>query len=422
MIRLVHLTFAVLLSVSHIARATDEVVVIGDSLSKEYEVEFANLKARNWIEILDEHRHAHFDIGSFKVFPDFRLTGHEYNWSVPGSTSDAMWDRLTDDGFFNDFAIDKLEDQLRKEAERVVIMLGGNDVENKYQRLYIGDGNQRIIDRIYLNLERTIDWVQRRKRGLQITLVNVPHVGATPKVRQEFPDPANTQRVTDSLQELNTRLAELAREKGIAYADIFTFTLDIIEQKPFCISGQRFRDAADGGADRTYLWLGGTLADDFHPNTIGQAVMANAVIDAFNTRYESNIDPLGGSEILSDIVGIRAARTYTEWATCYDLGSADQAGDDMDGDGLDNLTEYALDMDPQRAERLPVRVDANTLRYRPRLLDDSDVSLVLEESTDLQTWTAAPAERLTMQSKGWVQWQAPMDAPQVFTRLRARLR
>ena len=75
-------------------RAGEKVLVTGDSLTKEYRSEFPALypsnpaawEARNWIEILDARRHDHFDLGSWSVYPDLRLTGHEFNWAKPGGT------------------------------------------------------------------------------------------------------------------------------------------------------------------------------------------------------------------------------------------------------------------------------------------------------------------------------------------------
>jgi hypothetical protein len=59
--------------------AAEEVLVFGDSLSKEYSVEFPDLDAMTWIEILDKGRHEDFDNGSFRAYPDFRATGRKYN-------------------------------------------------------------------------------------------------------------------------------------------------------------------------------------------------------------------------------------------------------------------------------------------------------------------------------------------------------
>ena len=76
--------------------------VIGDSLTKEFEVTFpgvpglvtgfdpAHPGARTWSEILHSRRPAHFSSGIFRnnlfnPWSDLRLLGHEYNWAVPGA-------------------------------------------------------------------------------------------------------------------------------------------------------------------------------------------------------------------------------------------------------------------------------------------------------------------------------------------------
>jgi hypothetical protein len=71
------------------AQAAQQCLVIGDSLTKEYEVEFPVLypqnrdawDSRNWIEILHEERNAWFDQGSFSAYYDVRITGHKHNWA-----------------------------------------------------------------------------------------------------------------------------------------------------------------------------------------------------------------------------------------------------------------------------------------------------------------------------------------------------
>jgi hypothetical protein len=81
---------AVFLVLSATLRA-EQCLVIGDSLSKEYEVEFPILfrnnreawDSRNWIEILDQHRGTWFDTGKWSGFADPRILGHEHNWAFP---------------------------------------------------------------------------------------------------------------------------------------------------------------------------------------------------------------------------------------------------------------------------------------------------------------------------------------------------
>ena len=90
------------------AAAVEHLTVIGDSLTKEYEITFPGLPvvgvpgidatnpgARNWAEILHARRNAHFDSGLFRNslfnrWTDLRLLGHEYNWAIPGATARTL--------------------------------------------------------------------------------------------------------------------------------------------------------------------------------------------------------------------------------------------------------------------------------------------------------------------------------------------
>ena len=84
---------ATILGVTSRAQGAQQVLVVGDSLTKEYQVEFPILfpnnppawLARNWVELLHTHRNAHFDLGSVSTFLDPRVTGHKHNWAFPGS-------------------------------------------------------------------------------------------------------------------------------------------------------------------------------------------------------------------------------------------------------------------------------------------------------------------------------------------------
>ena len=410
----------ILLSTALPINAAKEVLVFGDSLSKEYGVEFAHLDAVNWIEILDKERHEDFDNGSFRVYPDFRGTGRKYNWSFPGATSDDMLDNLTGDGFFQEIAQDEIKDHLRKEVNRVVIFLGGNDLEEKYRRLYNNDPlTQQIMDRIYNNLSEIVRYVKRRNANLEIVLVNVPHIGATPKIQKEHgTDLVNVAYATAAIEGLNTRLAQFARDEGIGHADVYRITKDLLDDKPFCISGVRFLNESNNNAGKFYLWLGGTLGAEFHPNTNGQALVANAIIEAFNEHYDAGIVPLGGTEILQELLSIAPDRSFEEWAVCYDLAPLDAPFADADGDGWDNLTEFVFDTDPSKADLPFVRAETPyQLHYRPRVRASEHFTVRLETSTDLISWNPVASETLTDESFGTVRWTLQDDpGPRIFTR------
>ena len=119
-----------LLSLAGAGRA-EQCLVIGDSLTKEYETEFpllfpqnpASWNSRNWIEILHQYRNGWFDLGDWGTYADPRLTGHEHNWAFPGATTTEIKSQLNT--WTNLWWIGELKGQLKNAVQRVVIFAGG---------------------------------------------------------------------------------------------------------------------------------------------------------------------------------------------------------------------------------------------------------------------------------------------------------
>jgi hypothetical protein len=88
--------------------ASEKCLVIGDSLTKEYEAWFpgyypsnpAAWATRNWSEILHQHRTDWFDTGNYQTWAPPRTLGHKHNWAFPGAKASDIRDRLTIDGIF----------------------------------------------------------------------------------------------------------------------------------------------------------------------------------------------------------------------------------------------------------------------------------------------------------------------------------
>jgi hypothetical protein len=94
--------------------------------------------------------------------------------------------------------------------------------------------------------------------------------------------------------------------------------------------------------------------------------------------------------------------TFTSWADGFSVTASEN--DDSDGDGISNLLEYALDLNPtaQDSSSLPSVETENdsgtdylTLRYR-RNLNAPDLTYTIVSSTDLSTWHAATVESDTV--------------------------
>ncbi len=291
--------------------AAEQLLIIGDSLSKEYEYELAGIGGNSdaqgimsWTEILDEYRHGDFDFGGSAIRPDLRLIGHKHNWSLPGSFA-RQWVDYLDADFPMDYVygIPELEDQLQGEVERVVVFLGGNDIRTNYEAIYKGKSSTKFINDTFNNITSIVNWVRSRNSKLQVVLVGVPHIGCTPKTNGAHPyNATKTGRVTTTLTTLNNKLAAFAAQKKIAYCgDIFTITKGLLTSDRLLIGGVPvYKNPPHADGDPHYLFLG----DGFHPNQPCQAVFAQRILDCFNARYNLGIPRLSDKEILSKVLGL----------------------------------------------------------------------------------------------------------------------
>lgn len=88
-----------------------------------------------------------------------------------------------------------------------------------------------------------------------------------------------------------------------------------------------------------------------------------------------------------------SANNYATWATANGITGQPPTGD-FDNDGLTNLTEYALGLDPKVSSQAVASVTGSTLTYTKGAdaLANHDVSFTIEESTDLITWNVATTQ------------------------------
>jgi phospholipase/lecithinase/hemolysin len=284
----------------------EQCLVIGDSLSKEYEIEFPALfprnpeswDSRNWAEILHEHRTTWFDLGRWSGYADPRLIGHEHNWAFPGATTSQIRSQLN--SWRNFWWTSELQGQIRRAAERVVIFAGGNDVDSYYASIYNGANATRSINATRDNLMWIVDYVRRVRGTIPIVLVSVPHVGCTPDIQRAHPtDAIKTQRVTAALDSLNAQLSLFARQRGIAFVPgVYDLTKSLIT-RPLQIGNLTFISQSDADARPKFLFSG----DGFHPNTCAHARVAQLIIEAFRARYPApSIPALSDQEVISTIL------------------------------------------------------------------------------------------------------------------------
>lgn len=407
------------------AALAEQCVVIGDSLTKEYEVEFpalfptnpASWDSRNWIEILHERRKTWFDLGEFDGYADPRLTGHEHNWAFPGATTTEIKTQLS--RIQNFWWIMELEGQIEDQAERIVIFAGGNDVDSYYGQIYNGASAASYINTTRDNLQWIVDYVRGVKGNIPIVLVSVPHLGCAPDVQRQYPtDAIKTARVTAALDSLNSQLATFAQLRNIGFVPgVYQLTKDIITQ-PFRVSGIEFYREADMDARPRYVFSG----DGFHPAVVAHGKIAQMVIEAFRARYPTQITPLSDREIVQNILGLDPDLPFREWMASQGAPAGqDGLADDPDGDGLANATEFALEggsaSQPNAALACPQKdTTANELVWTWKLRPEAAewATFRMEQSPDLKVWQAAPNDSITTHADGSQTLRSPLSNRQFF--------
>lgn len=432
------------------------VLVVGDSLSKEYAAEFPVLypgnpgawAARNWGEILSEERGEWFSQGNWGIYGDWRLTGHEFNWSKPGGTArefrnfvrqtaDAQVEVLASSGgaaLWSQYPAWRtaITGQLGK-VDKVVIFLGGNDlalgnsdptanpvVDGKavaldYAAIYedkYGDAANAsdLAASLRANLKSIVDWFRVPRTGYAaryagpMVLCAVPHVGCTPKVQAEVGrDPERTAVITGMLEGLNGYLKAYAESKDVGFADVYAITKQILEPGPYCIGGVEFLKEADADCGVRALFSG----DGFHPNTAAQAKLAQVIGDAFRSQYPAlaaEMPRLGDREILTEVLGLPGDLGYVEWMDAAGIAVGARGPlSDPDGDGMANMLEYALGgrrpevaesagaFEVERGPHPLVPGEVLRVTWRARFGENAYCDLIPEVSRGLREWQRVSA-------------------------------
>ncbi|MEM0897810.1 MAG: SGNH/GDSL hydrolase family protein [Verrucomicrobiota bacterium] len=428
------------------AQVPAKIAILGDSLSREYQFEFPEFpEARNWVEILAARRSGDVEFGTLSelggTFLDLigllpgiddniadalkdseGLMYYECNKAIPGFESQDYRDNLST-GFISLLFEPWVESDV-DDADIIVIFLGGNDIDRVYHASQSSVDDQ--VDDIESNISWLIDRVEGYNSNARIVIANVPHVGATPQLKMDSnTTQTNTDRITAALGDLNGRLLATANgNPNYALADVYTLTLDTLVPDFYCIGGFRFENASTDGVPSAqhpeYLWLGGSLSQNFHPNTQGQAVVANAILTAINTFPEYDIPLLSNREIVEDVVELEFDMAFQDWAAGFGLTSLSQ-GDDTEPDGIKAILEMAMDYDPTAFDQLPspeIVGDDFTLTYPVRDQDCAYVILWPQYSTDGKAWHFADPSNVMNNNDGTYTFSMPVSGnTMLFTRL-----
>jgi hypothetical protein len=393
------------------------VVVIGDSLSAEYvaipdfpgtenPTEYARVtvegwEAMSWVEVLARMRGGHFNFGRFRAdllgWQDLRFSGYEYNFGVPGFRAAQFEDVVNSSLFSNPQHLlfrAALRDALRNDAEWVVIWLGANEFRANYGYLAEGGDAASLIRNLIADLEEVIDFARQQGAGLKIVLANIPDLGAAPAKRRDHPNPAQRALATGATRQANAAIATLAASKGIPVADVYAQSERLLGAGPtFFGAVDIINDLHPDNHPRHHF-----TRDGLHPNTPSQIEIARVIIETFNNSFLAGITNISNLEAL-EFLGIRPDQPYFDWIGQFQT-SHPGLEDDPDGDGLPNIVEMALGLDPTLPDENPIVPTMAPGQLSVTFLPDSRrgrfLRFVVQHSVDLHAWSDLPMGDLTV--------------------------
>ena len=409
-----------ILALSALSAEPKKILVIGDSQSEEYrfEIPFSapasapfESNTQNWIELLAEHRPEEVDFGEYRrnlfSYPDVRDAGYEYNWSIPGALTDT-WIEVLNSSFLNDqeYLSSKvtLLDQI-DEMDAVVIFLGGNDMNTVYSRLHRNEPPNGWPESVIDQMEEIIEIVQGEDSDIPIVVGNFPDVGGTEKRKLDFPDRAGRDLASQYIADANARLKAMLATKSIPVFEVTRVTTDLISEQPFRLGNvELFPFGHPENPPRNLL-----CRDGFHPSTSTQARLANMIMTALNEKASWSLTPFSDQEILTDILGLDPAadNEYLAWIDGFAVSNSSLVAD-PDGDGLDNLGEFALDLNPSLPDA-PTAGSEGAFNFTVKASRTEYVTTLPAVSGDLENWTPFPET-------------PPFVLPEPFLRLEFSLR
>lgn len=401
------------------------VLTIGDSLSEEYKFMegFFSINSKNWVELASQRRSSELSWGtytsSFFGYFDWRTGGYRLNYGLPGktaldwvgilnSTGTLTYDGKTRNNLSNDINL----------CDVVVIFLGGNDLKDRYDEIFNNTEPAGYLDSIVTNLGKIHDWVRTRKPTLPIVIATVPDIGATLDINSTYNDPFRQQRTRQKIAAMNASIRSMAATKGAKVASVDRLTDLIFDVVPFHLNGTPLIATSTSNTNASnYVFC----LDGFHPNTSGQALIANEVMLAVSQATGRTLTSFPNREILTNILNLNADAPYTSWQSSYPgLGGT---GADDDQDGIPNLVEYTLGTSPkQRSQPMSFLTSpAGTMTFTPSSVGLRYAVLTVLESSTLGTWQTVPNNRIITRPDG--SWSiTPSGAGRGFFKLKAEVR
>jgi lysophospholipase L1-like esterase len=164
------------------------------------------------------------------------------------------------------------------EAPFAVLIVGANDMLRVLEMvLQTGRVDPVLLAGLVANVAAALDRLQAA--GARVVLGNVPDISVAPRSRQLLAGlPHLSALITGVTRQKNADLEKLARRRGAPLVDLFGLN-NLPHQGRIVL----------GGRDVTAAMYS---VDGFHPSTLGQGLLANAVLEGLRRAYDADVSGL----------------------------------------------------------------------------------------------------------------------------------
>jgi lysophospholipase L1-like esterase len=211
-----------------------------------------------------------------------------FNEAVPGTTSSSLLSQGQDTTVAGLVAGDAVN--------AAVLIVGANDVAPNLPSIFAGNPTP-FVNTVLANIETAVNTVE--KAGpVKLEIGNIPDVGLTPFFQAFVTNnPFLLGELTQAVKLTDTKIEAFAKSQDLPVIDLYG--LGHLATQPLQIGGVT--------VDNLYA------PDGFHPNTIGQGLLANTILDGFDIAYHTHIHQLrlSDQEILTEAgIGHEAGKTF----------------------------------------------------------------------------------------------------------------
>jgi hypothetical protein len=288
------------------ARLPDRLAAIGECMTDEYFEEIYDY-ARNWSVLLVDERGLTFGPTAAEAgqpgetWGEPRRTGYEDNWARYASGTIQAINQGQHTGV--------ADGVVNRGVSHFVMFIGMGDFSGgAYEQIYNGNWPQAQIDSfisaVVARLEVMLDVIQ--PTGVAVVALGIPEYGISPAMHQIYPDPARREAASAAFEQCDAAIRDMIdrrAEQVSVFLEFYAlnraiFGSNILPRETLLVGNVAIDlDALDvlGGGNPTAAFV----HDGVHPNTVIQAIWANAIITALNVGHGTEIAPLTEEEMLA---------------------------------------------------------------------------------------------------------------------------